>query len=257
MGGGDCAYARPAVLPMTRQTPALVFLVLVAAGFGLWFYFRPDPQGNALRVREIATRGLAEHLARMLPGKRALIISNPFTLGKDTAKGIVEAEQAGLRGLREGFGGSITVAAVAFPELKPEARVNPRALLRDVETTTPLSYLVVPAAFDQLAMKHPDCEILVSLIGLPLEVDRSDSWKAPGAPRFALLLPDLKIIGDAAVVKAAVKSGKLAAFVLARPGAPGDATAPGREWKAEFEERFLLVTAENVEQVMQAHPGLF
>jgi hypothetical protein len=67
----------------------------------------------------------------------------------------------------------------------------------------------------------------------------------------------LKIIGDASTVKSALNSGKLAAFVLARPEAPGDDTTPGRDWKAEFEKRFLLVTAESVEQVMQAHPGLF
>jgi hypothetical protein len=241
---------------MTRQTPALVFAVLVAAGFSLWFFLKPDPQGNALRVREIATRGLAEHLARTYSGKKALIVSNPFTQQTGTAKAIVETEQAGIRGLREGFGASISVAAVVFPELKPEARENPRALLVDVETSTPLSYLVEPEAFDQLAGKHANCEIIVSLIGLPFEVARSEAWKAAGAPRFALLLPDLKIIGDASAVKSAVKSSKLVAFVLVRPGAPGDDVTPGRDWKAEFEKRFLLVTAENVEQVMQAHPGL-
>ena len=63
--------------------------------------------------------------------------------------------------------------------------------------------------------------------------------------------------GDAAAVKASMKSGKLAAFVLARPGAPGDDTAPGRDWKAEFEKRFLLVTSENVDQVMRAYPRVF
>jgi hypothetical protein len=242
---------------MTRPTPALVFVILVAAGFLLWFFFKPDPQRSALRAREIATRGLAEHLARSQPGKSALIISNPFTQRPDTARTIVETEQAGIRGLREGFGKGVTVAAVVFPELKPEARDNPRALLADVETSTPLSYLVEPEAFDQLAGKHANCELIVSLIGLPLEVARCEAWKAEGAPAFALLLPDLRIIGDAAAVKAAMKSGKLAAFVLARPGAPGDGTTASRDWKAEFEKRFLLVTAENVEQVMQAHPGLF
>jgi len=249
--------SRYPALPMKRQTPALVFVVLVAVGFSLWFFLKPDPQSNALRVREIATRGLAEHLARTHPGKSVLIISNPFTQRQDTAKAIVETEQAGIRGLREGFGASISVAAVDFPELRPEARENPRTLLADVETTTPLSYLVEPGAFDQLAGKHANCEIIVSLVGLPLDVARSEVWKAAGAPWFALLLPDLKIIGDASAVKSAVKSGKLAAFVLVRPGAPGDDVTPGRDWKAEFEKRFLLVTAESVEQVMQAHPGLF
>ena len=33
--------------------------------------------GEALQVRELATRGLAEHLARSFSGHRALVISNP------------------------------------------------------------------------------------------------------------------------------------------------------------------------------------
>jgi hypothetical protein len=232
-------------------------VALVAAGFGVWFFLKADPQGNSLRVREIATRGLAEHLARTYSGKKVLIVSNPFTQQTGTAKAVLEMEQAGIRGLREGFGKSVPVAAVAYPELKPEARENPRALLVDVESATPLSYLVAPEAFDQLARQHADCELVVSLIGLPIDVGGTEAWKAPGAPGFALLLPDLKIIGDAAAVKTAVKSGKLAAFVIVRPGAPGDDTTPGRDWKAEFEKRFLLVTAENVDQVTQAYPRLF
>jgi hypothetical protein len=242
---------------MTRQTPALTFLVLVAAGFALWFFLKPDPQGNAFRARKIATRGLADHLARSYPGKKALIVSNPFTLRQGTAKTIVEMEQAGIRGLREGFGKNVVVAAVAFPQLRPGTEDNPRALLAGVETPTPLSYLMTPAAFDELARRHADCELIVSLIGVPLEVSGTEAWKAPGAPRFALLLPDLKIIGDTEAIKSAMKSGKLTAFVLARPGASDDETAPGKDWKAEFEKRFLLVTADNVEHVMQAHPELF
>ena len=242
---------------MTRQTPALTFLVLVATGFALWFFLKPDPQGNAFRAREIATRGLADYLVQTHAGKKALIVSNPFTQRKGTAKTIVEMEQAGIRGLREGFGKSVVVAAVAFPPLRPGAEENPRALLADVETATPLSYLMTSAAFDELARSHADCELIVSLVGVPLEVSGTEAWKTSGAPRFALLLPDLKTIGDTGAIKGAMKSGKLAAFVLTRPGAPDDETAPGKDWKAEFEKRFLLVTAENVEQVMQAHPELF
>jgi len=242
---------------MTRQTPALTFLVLVAAGFALWFFLKPDPQGNALRAREIATRGLADYLARAHDGKKALVVSNPFTQRKDTAKAIVETEQAGIRGLREGLGKSVMVAAVVFPQLKPGAEDNPRAMLADIETATPLSYLMTSVAFDELARQYADCELMVSLVGVPLEVSGTEAWKAPGAPRFALLLPDLKIIGDTGAIKSAMKSGKLTAFVLARPGAPDDETSPGKDWKAEFEKRFLLVTAENIDSVVQAHPDAF
>src|SRR5262245_17742035 len=205
---------------MTRQAPALVFLVLVVAGFVTWYLFKPNPYGHALSTRAVATRGLAEYLARTQPGKRVLIVSNPFTQQSETAKAVGEMEQAGIRGLREGFGKTMPVATVAFPEMRPEARIDPRAVLAGVETTTPLSYLVAPDAFDNLAKQYPDCEVIVSLIGLPAELSRCESWRKPGAPGFALLLPDLRIVGDAPAVKDAVKSGKLLAFVLAKPNAP-------------------------------------
>jgi hypothetical protein len=242
---------------MTRHTPALSFLLLVAVAYGLWFALKPDPEGNALRTREFATRGLAEHLARTQPGKRALVISNPFTQRKGTARGILQMEEAGIRGLRKGFAGKVTMGEVVFPELKPGALENPRAQITDADTTTPLSYLVATDGFDKLARQHADCEILVSLIGLPAELNECEAWKSPGAPRFALLLPDLRVLGDTAAVQAAVKSGKLAAFVVRKPGAPDDGAPPGRDFKSEFEKRFVLVTAENVDQVLQTHPGLF
>ena len=242
---------------MTRQTPALLFVVLVAAGFSAWFFFKPDPQGNALHSREAAAHALAEYLAQTQPGKRALIVSNPFTQRKETAKAIREMEQAGIRGLRAGFGDRVTVAAVAFPELKPGARENPGALLAEVETTTPLSYLIAPDAFDKLAKQHPDCDLIVSLIGLPAELGQCESWQAAGAPKFALLLPDLRIVGDTAAVCSAVKSGKLAALVLARPRETDGSLVPGSEFKAGSEQWFVLVTRESVDQVVWSYPGIF
>ena len=242
---------------MTRHSPALFFLLLVAAAYGLWYFLKTDPQGNALQAREVATRGLAEYLARTQPGKRALVISNPFTQRPGTAKGIVQMEEAGIHGLREGFANKVTISAVVFPELKPGALENPRAQLTDAETTTPLSYLVATDGFDKLARQHADSEILVSLIGLPAELGECESWKSAGPPRFALLLPDFRVLGDPAAVQAAVKSGKLAAFVTRKPGGLDDSATPSRDFKAEFEKRVLLVTAENLEQVQQAYPGLF
>lgn len=241
---------------MKRQLPALIFVAAVA-GVLAWWFFSPNPQQVAFRTRELATRGLAEHLVRVQAGKRVLIVSNPFVQDAGTARAIKEMEEAGVRGLREGFGTAVTIDGVAYPELKPGARENPQAALGDVETSTPLSYLMTPDALDRLVKLHPGCDLVVSLIGLPAELERCENWSKAGAPRFALLLPDLRIVGDAAAVATAVKSGKLAAFVLARKGGPGDDVPHGGDPKAEFEKRFVLVTAENVEQTLAAMPELF
>ena len=241
-----------------KQVILLVVLVVgLLAGLGYWFFGRDNPHSNALRAREMATRGLAEYLARTQAGHRALVLSNPYTERKGTPRDIVATEAAGIRGLKQGFGTSLTVEAIAFPELRAEAQNNPRAVYIDPESTTPLSYLVAEDAFDKLARQYSHCDVIVSLIGLPVELDRVECWQTNGPPKFALLLPDLRIIGDGAAVKSAVKSGKLAAFVLSKPDAP-DSNAPvGRDFAAEFEKRFVLVTAENIDQVTQTHTKLF
>ena len=227
------------------------------AGLAAWWFFRETPQRNTLRTRELATWGLADHLARTLPGRRVVVLSNPFVQRSETAAAVREAEAAGLRGLKRGFGPALALEAVAFPPLKPGAETNPRAFFIDPETTTPLSYLVAPDAFDRVVQAHPQSELVISLIGLPVDLGRVACWRGEGPPRFALLLPDLRLIGDVAVLRGALARGKIAALVLARPGAPDAQLAPQGDLAAEFERRFVLVTSNSLEQIARTYPGLF
>jgi hypothetical protein len=239
---------------MNRSWVVLALAALVAAFVAVKFYFGPNPYHEALASREIATRVLAETLAARHPGKSAIVLSNPFIKRPETGRRIVAMEEAGVEGLRKG---KLTIQAIVYPELRPEARENPQAALpTDADTTTPLSYLVATNAFDLAASEHPEAEILVSLIGLPIVLDECEVWKKAGPPSFALLLPDLRMVGGAAAVTAAFKSGKLSAIILRRPDAVDEDKRPGPDVKAEFEKRFLLVTAENVEQVARQTPEL-
>lgn len=240
---------------MKRRLLVLILLAGLFAVLAAKFLLRPDPHANALSARELAARGLAEYLARTKPGHRVLIVSNPFPQHRPTASEIRETEEAGLRGLREGLGKSLTVGAVGYPELKPEALENPRALITDLETTTPLSYLVAPDAFDKLAHEHSECDLIVSLIGLPSDLSTCAVWTADTGA-FALLFPDLRILGNAAEVQRAMKSGKLLAFVLRKPGGVDDQQALGKDPQAEFDRRFVLVTPENIEDVARKYPNL-
>jgi hypothetical protein len=125
----------------------------------------------------------------------------------------------------------------------------------DPATTTPLSYIVAEDALDKITRQHPQAEILVSLIGLPIDVLRTETWKTER--KFALLLPDLRMLGDQSAIRMAFQSGKIAAIVLNKPGAPPDDQPLGRDAKMEFDLRFLLVTPENVDQCLKAYPRLF
>jgi hypothetical protein len=234
----------------------LIGVILVAVA--LWAAFwRGGSMSNALHTRELATRGLAAYLTAKSPNGCAVVFSNPFTQQKGLEKGIYAQEEAGLRGLREGFGQRVKIEAVVFPELKPEARQNPSGMSMPEGTTTPLSYLVAEGSFDKLALEHSQCHWLVSLIGLPEDVEQLHIWDAADPHKFALLLPDFHPIGDLAALRKAVLSGKIAAFVLNKPGAPPEGARVSGGWKAEFEKRFVLVTSENFEERVKQYPQLF
>lgn len=233
-----------------NRTSVVAVALLGLAVFGGWYFLRDKNEVQALETRKIATRVLADYLARKYPVRRVLVISNPFT-EMDAPSEIVQMERAGIAGLEEGFGSKTTVKVVV-PDLKPEARANPRALLKDPETPTPLSYLVAEDTFDKLINANPGSELVVSLIGLPATLEKVHCWGKADRPRFGLLLPDLRIIGGPEDVRAAVTSGKLAGLVLPKQ----KETPPQPELPGDFTAHFVLVTAENIAQLEEANPRL-
>lgn len=234
-------------------------LFLVVAGAIAWRALAPAERvtrQNALGHRELATQVLAEHLAATLPGAQALVLSNPFVQRSSPPPQVRAFEAAGVAGLKKGWGEKVRLLAIAYPDLKPAALENPGALVLDPHTTTPLSFLTAEGAWDTLCRTHSNVDVLVSLIGLPLGVQNLECWRNP-KPRFALLLPDLRMVGDAPAVKQAFRQGKLLAVVLNRPGAPPEDAPPERDYQAEFARRFLLLTEENLDQILQLYPQVF
>jgi hypothetical protein len=242
----------------SRLTAVVLLLVLICGLLEAQFHLlRALFGGLPLGQRELATQFLGQYLASHYPGKRAIVLSNPFSIQRGQPREIYQFEAAGLRGLRHGLGPAITLEQVVYPELKPEFLKNPRSVLVDRSTTTPLSYVVADDALDKLAGRHPRAELLISLIGLPVKVRQTETWKADNPRKFALLLPDLRMLGDQAAIRQAIKSGKLAAIVLNKPGAPPEDQPLGKDLKMEFDQRFLLITAETVDHYLQVFPRLF
>jgi hypothetical protein len=210
-----------------------------------------------LTQRELAMEYLGRYLASQCPGKRAVVLANPFSQKSGQPRDVYRFEKAGLQGLQRGLGKLVVIETVAFPELKPGFVENPRSVFIDPRTTTPLSYVVTDDALDRIAAAHPQAELLVSLIGLPLNVRKTETWKSGNPREFALLLPDLRMVGDEGAVREAILSGKIAAFVMNKPGAPAEDQPMGKDSKMEFDRRFLLVNRDTIDRFLQLYPRLF
>jgi len=241
--------------------PKLVLLsvLFLAASVLAWRFFHTTDRvvrGRALDRREIALRVLGEHLAAQAPGKAALVVANPFSQMPGQAREVYAFEEAALRGLKDGWGDRLRLAGVAYPELIPAAKLDPSSIPLPPDTTTPLSFLTADRAWDALVAKHPEADILVSVVGVPAGLQDLVWWQKP-SPSLALLLPDLRLVGDSQTVAAAFRSGKILAAVLNRPGAPSETAPMHGDFHAEFDARYLLVTATNIDDLIQVLPGLF
>jgi hypothetical protein len=145
-------------------------------------------------------------------------------------------------GLEKGFGSGVTVE-VDYPALKLEVLKDPSSVQVDPGTTTPLSFLVSDTGFTEVTQRHPKAEVIVSLIGLPVNLAKYKEWSQP----------DWRMIGNKEAIVQAFRSGKLLAAVVRRPvplNAKGDA-------KVEFGSNYFLVTAQSVETLLQEHPAIF
>lgn len=244
-----------------RIPPKVAWVLVALLGVALaWRWLTPSPdqalRNRAAQHREIAARVLSDWLARQFPARRVIIVSNPFVALPGAAEEIRQFEQAALDGLSRGWGDRIQLRGVFPPALRPEALTQPERLPMDPETKTPLSFLQTDRAWDELLAQHPGTDVLVSLIGVPANLTALDLWQRP-EPVLALLFPDLRMLGGWEGVAAAITSGKLAAVVMERPGSPPASAAPAKDDWAEFERRFLLITAENLDAVRAAYPRLF
>jgi hypothetical protein len=189
---------------MPRATKFLSVLILTAAIVGLLeaqFHILRGPR--VLDQRELATRVLGNYLAEKYHGQKAMVFSNPFSRKPGQPRVVYQFEKAGLRGLRRGLEPSVSIEAVVFPEIRPEFLRNPSAVYIDPTTTTPLSYVTTETAWDALIQQHPGADLVVSLIGLPANLRRTETWRRESGKKFALLLPDLRMVGDSAAIRQA------------------------------------------------------
>ncbi|HUS34675.1 MAG TPA: hypothetical protein VM680_04915 [Verrucomicrobiae bacterium] len=216
-------------------------LAIVLIGGAVVYYGR----GNRapLSQREVATQVLAEYIRKTASPKSVVVISNPLAPQAGMTSDMSTFEKAGVAGLRKGFGSAVDLT-VALPKTKGE----PGSVFYDPNTRTPMSFLITDNAFEEIARENPNADVFVSLIGLP--ANPASMMAIP--KRFAFLLPDFRLMGDASSIRHVFKSGKVIAAVIQRPGVTAPEKVAGSDYKREFEKRYILVTTQNVDEWLPA-----
>jgi hypothetical protein len=191
---------------------------------------------------------LGRYLARTFPNSDALII----TLDKNSENTLLDAA---MDGLREGLLGKVKIAAIDSPlpaasnvkssdsgknKISPERRLY---LSRKMQSNN----------FDQAIARHPDCNLVISLIGLPKDANKMLilNLKPEKRPKLALLASNINMM------KERISQGDISVAVINHPAYVPGKNKPPKDFESAFHKRFLLVTPDNVKLIDSEHPSVF
>ncbi len=171
----------------------------------------------AMKVLELHARSSALVLAGSAPGCDALV-------------------KAQIEEMKKVFGSSIDIAAVeSFPvEFRKDSGrwVLPKSV--DVKS------------FEAAILKHKDCKLVVSMVGLPFEMWKMTIWKWNDLARPSVALLD----GNPRWLGKSIAAGHISVVASYRPGWTYFPEVPSDPVKA-FSMRYLLVTKDNVAEIAE------
>lgn len=222
-----------------RQRKAAIVAAAILLIAGAIFFFRSGVHRGPLSQREAATQVLAEHIRKTASPKSVVVISNPLAHQTGATSDMSSFEKAGAAGLKKGFGSEVEVKVVL-----PKTKGAPGSVFYDQSTRTPMSFLIADNAIEEIARENPNADLFISLIGIP--ANAASMMATP--KRFAFLLPDFRVMGDPNSIRHVFKSGKVIAAVIQKPGVIAPENVAGSDYRREFEKRYVLVTAQNIDE---------
>jgi hypothetical protein len=186
---------------------------------------------NEMKFARAASIIMGRALAEKYSGKRALIVVNENFEKSKRQKKLVE-------GLKEGFDSKIKIGAVDHVKVPlPEG-------MKDAEgiEMIPMMEMMKAEHFDNLLAEHKDCDLVVSLVGLPYDVGEMSIWTMDDAerPQVALLFADVHNL------KRAIQADYITALTY-KPGVKFSEDAAPEDPRKAFELRYVILDKDNVE----------
>ena len=207
--------------------------------------------------REMVIERLTAEALKAAPGAAVLTIGNPFAGLAGSDPSLREVEDASRRGVTRAVEkAGAKLAGSTVPRLREDAMRDPTSVPIPTGASTPISFMTERGAWDRIGSEFSGAGLWSSWVGLPAHLAETRAWVESGGPKWALYMPDLRLVGTREGVKEAFESGKLVAVVLARPGAPPESEAMLPDAQAEFDRRYVLVTRDRWEAVEREWPTL-
>jgi len=193
---------------------------------------------NELKFAKASSYVLGQSLAKTMPGARVLLIV-------DEQNEMNKRQKILIDGLKEGFGSAITQITVKTPQIK-----KPKGAPE--EMMMPLMEMVKAADFNKLIKQNKSCNLIISMIGLPMDMGALSIWKSfeenpKKTPRLSILN------GDISMLAPAIKSGIIPAVVTHNPDARYTEDPAPEDLQAAFDVRYLLITTKNVGEVAKKY----
>lgn len=181
---------------------------------------------------------LGKYLADKYPGGTALIIAAPDYKKSEDFKVL-------LQGFQKGFNKKITIGAVEGINIIADNKPGTRP--------PPLWKVMQAVDFDNLINKHPECNIVITTIGLPEDLYRMDIWFKPDKTRPKLAVMNSYMF----LLRKAIEQGLITAATASVPGNKATMEYSPENIDKAFEARYILVTKENIETMIKKYRSLF
>lgn len=228
---------------------AAVVGMTAALGYSLGLFSDPPPVHERERNYEhIAGERVGLYVAEQKPDARVVVIA-PFEHYTYEPR-----RQALLAGLTEGLGEQVTVIETVEPPLPPDVRAAYEAYGEGEgdEQFPPIDAWFTVDSFDALLAEHAgDADVIISLAGLPTGAEKLAFWDRADRPAL------VTVFGPSLLLAHRIASGDILAAVKDRLSARHSLETPSDDVVTAFNRRFVLVTADNLDEVRQESPRLF
>ena len=239
---------------------AIIVSLAIGATAGLFTVVRMfSNPGTVVNIRsksyaEKSVEKLGRYFAEKFAGAKALVIEplpHPY---EPPGAGDEDRIQSLIEGLRKGFGDKIKLVATVRPELPPEVMkaFQPNGQL-DSDLLPDLNTWLDAYYFDRMIEREgAGCDLIVSLAGrFPEDYEQMSLYRKDPRPKLALWFP--ANYRRAYEFHKGVAAGTIDAIVAARPRRSTGSSVPD-DLDEAFNRMYLLLTPENIEQIIQQYP---